>query len=79
MGDDWTIEIRVAPHSTGRGQIEDQKTVGKELQVYNVLANDIDTALIVAKSIRAGIESNPMVWRTEIVGIIQKDKLKDLD
>ena len=69
----WNITISVFPHSTGRGAEEDQKSVGGTIQRFTVDAVEIGDAFELAKAIRQGIESNPMVWVTKILGVVRVD------
>ena len=71
----WTVLIRVMPHSTGNGQGNDQKMVGNPVQKFTVDAVKFSDAFELAKAIEYGIRSNPMVWETEILGIIQVDQV----
>jgi len=70
---EWIITIRCFPHSTKNGHEVDQKTVGMPVQNYTVRADGIDDAMNLANAIDVGIHSNPMVWKTEIVGVVQKE------
>ena len=69
----WIITIWVAPHSTGNGAANDQKVVGGSIQKFTVDAVKFADAHELAKAIERGIKSNPMVWITEIMGIIRVD------
>jgi hypothetical protein len=73
VGHEWIITIWCAPHSTGDGYENDQKKVGARIQRYPVDADGIDNAMKLANAIKMGIESNPMVWNVEIIGVIQKE------
>ena len=69
----WTVIIQVMPHSSGNGHENDQKMVGVPTQRFTVDAVEFSDVFELAKAIEYGIRSNPMVWETEIIGIIRCD------
>jgi hypothetical protein len=69
----WTVIIQVMAHSSGNGQDNDQKSVGGTVQKFTVDAVKFSDTFELAKAIEQGIQSNPMVWETEIIGIIRCD------
>ncbi len=69
----WTVIIQVMPHSSGNGHENDQKMVGESTQRFTVDSVKFSDAFELAKAIEYGIKSNPMVWETEIIGIIRVD------
>jgi hypothetical protein len=71
----WTVIIEVGPHSTGNGQENDQKLVGPTVQKFTVDSVEFSDAFELAKAVEQGIRSNPMVWRTEIIGVIRVDQV----
>lgn len=66
----WQIFIEVWPHSTGHGQSADQAAAGDRQQSYEVQAENISDALVLAKHIVEGIRSNPAVWEAPITSIM---------
>ncbi len=74
--EEWFILIRVSPFSTGRGRTTDQKDVGPEYKPFQVKAWGFHQAMQMAEAIILGIRSNPMVWTSEIIGVIHADKIK---
>lgn len=69
----WTVIIWVASHSTGNGAANDQKVVGGSIQRFTIDSVKFSDAFELAKAIEQGIRSNPMVWETELLGIIRVD------
>jgi hypothetical protein len=67
----WRVVIEAWPHSTGKGQTNDQAAAGEAVQTYHVKAYDIAAALVLAKCIVEGIEANPAVWQAPIKSITQ--------
>ncbi len=72
----WFVLIRCAPFSTGRGQTTDQKDIGPEYKSFSVVAWGFHQAMEKAEAIILGIRTNPMVWTSEIIGVVQADKIK---
>jgi hypothetical protein len=67
----WRITIEAWPHSTGKGADKDQALAGEREQTFHVVAYDIREAMKLADCISEGMQSNPMVWKAPIKGIIQ--------
>lgn len=67
---EWSITIRVWPHSTGAGNAADKATVGPEFQKFNVPAlDDFKMACRFADAFAMGIRCNPMVWQANVVAV----------
>lgn len=70
----WAAEIHVWPHSSGRGQVVDQKEAGDRVQHFECNADDIADALALAQTFAKGIETNPMVWRAPIMALARTER-----
>lgn len=66
----WKITIQAWPHSTGNGQLNDQKAAGDRSREFEIRASDMAEAFRHAQSIALGIKSNPMVWQAPIRAIV---------
>lgn len=68
----WKVTIEAWPHSSGRGNVIDQKEAGERVQSFAVRADNMEDALQAAEFIAQGMRTNPMVWRAPITAIIQE-------
>jgi len=67
----YEVVIEVWPHSTGRGAEVDQKQAGAREQRFQVKADDIRGAMVMAETICLGLRQNPIVYITPIKSIGQ--------
>jgi hypothetical protein len=67
----YEVVIEVWPHSTGRGSEVDQKQAGAREQRFQVRADDMRAAMVVAETICVGLKQNPIVYMTPIKSIGQ--------
>ena len=65
----WKIVIEAWPHSSGRGEEEDQKRAGDRVHYFYVDADGINEALRCAHCFAEGMKRNPMVWQAPITGV----------
>jgi len=65
----WRITIEAWPHSTGKGQEEDQKAAGDRERYFYVDAEDIADAMKMARCFAEGMKANPAVWMAPIMGV----------
>lgn len=65
----WEITIEAWPHSTGKGQDEDQKACGARSQEFYTRAETIDDALVHANIFATGMVTNPRMWQARVMSI----------
>lgn len=70
MSYQYKITIEAWPHSTGRGQAQDQKDAGPHTQEYTVGADSMRHACGIADQLARAVERNPMVWQAPIRSIV---------
>lgn len=67
----YEVVIEVWPHSTGRSSEVDQMQAGAREQRFQVKADDIRGAMVMAETICLGLKQNPIVYMTPIKSIGQ--------
>jgi hypothetical protein len=70
----WRITIEAWPHSTGKGQENDQAAAGDRVRYFYTDADDMREAYKLAQAYSEGVQSHDMVWRAPITCITQWDK-----
>lgn len=66
MNNEWEVTVYVWPFSG-----TNPKWVGGKEQKFTITAKDFNDAVIQGNNILAGIRSNPNVWMTGILGIME--------
>jgi len=72
----YRVTIEAWPFSTNLGEAVDQKNAGQRRNNFIVTADGMSDAYKQAELITIGMRTNPKVWQTPIISIIQVDYLE---